>query len=106
MNSQAIASSSKKEQVPSSIIQVVILRNEDNTLCIPPTKYINRLIENHERLFGYKPKSTDHSPLERATLRFTILNFYMLQEFKVLNPLLIFATGQFHLHGLILPQQL
>jgi len=39
MNSQAIASSSKKEQVPSSIIQVVILRNEDNTLCIPPTKY-------------------------------------------------------------------
>jgi hypothetical protein len=27
-------------------------RDEDNTLCISPTKYIDKLVKNYEKLFG------------------------------------------------------
>jgi Reverse transcriptase (RNA-dependent DNA polymerase) len=30
-------------------------RDDDNTLCIVPTKYIEKLIKNYEKLFGMKP---------------------------------------------------
>jgi Reverse transcriptase (RNA-dependent DNA polymerase) len=30
-------------------------RDDDNTLCISPTKYIEKLIKNYEKLFGMKP---------------------------------------------------
>ena len=41
-------------------------RDEDNTLCISPTKYIDKLIKNYEKLFGMKPNTSVTSPLEKG----------------------------------------
>jgi hypothetical protein len=40
-------------------------RDDDGTLCISPTKYIEKLIKNYEKSFGNKPKEFA-SPLEKA----------------------------------------
>jgi hypothetical protein len=42
-----------------------IIRDCDNTLCISPTKYIEKLIKNYQKLFGMKPKDFS-SPLEKG----------------------------------------
>ena len=39
-------------------------RDEDNVLCMSPTKYIIRMVDNYQRIFGVKPKTTYTSPLE------------------------------------------
>jgi hypothetical protein len=39
-------------------------RDDDGTLCISPTKYIEKLIKNYEKSFGIKPKFA--SPLEKG----------------------------------------
>jgi hypothetical protein len=41
-------------------------RDEDNTLCISPTKYIDKLVKNYEKLFGMKPDQSVTSPLEKG----------------------------------------
>jgi Reverse transcriptase (RNA-dependent DNA polymerase) len=41
-------------------------RDEDNTLCISPTKYIGKLIKNYEKLVGMKPNTSVTSPLEKG----------------------------------------
>jgi hypothetical protein len=41
-------------------------RDEDNTLCISPTKYIDKLVKNYEKLFGLKPSTRVTSPLEKG----------------------------------------
>jgi hypothetical protein len=41
-------------------------RDDDNTLCILPTKYIEKLIKNYEKLFGMKPSQNVTSPLDRG----------------------------------------
>jgi hypothetical protein len=38
----------------------------DNTLCSPPTKYIEKLIKNYEKLFGMKPSKNVTSPLDKG----------------------------------------
>ena len=35
-------------------------------LCMSPTKYINRMVEAYERMFGQKPKTNYSSPLEKG----------------------------------------
>ena len=40
-------------------------RDEDGTLCQSPKKYIQRLMENHVRMFGSQPKQHS-SPLEKG----------------------------------------
>jgi len=35
-------------------------------LCMDLTNNIEMLMKNHECLFGYKPKTTVHSPFERG----------------------------------------
>jgi hypothetical protein len=40
-------------------------RDEDGTLCISPTKYIEKLIKNYAKSFGMKPKECA-SPLEKG----------------------------------------
>jgi hypothetical protein len=40
-------------------------RDDDGTLCISPTEYIEKLIKNYEKSFGIKPKEFA-SPLERG----------------------------------------
>jgi hypothetical protein len=40
-------------------------RDNDGTLCISPTKYIEKLIKNYEKSFGIKPKEFA-SPLEKG----------------------------------------
>jgi hypothetical protein len=40
-------------------------RDDDGTLCISPTKYIEKLIKNYEKSFGIKPKEFA-SPLEKV----------------------------------------
>jgi Reverse transcriptase (RNA-dependent DNA polymerase) len=40
-------------------------RDNDGTLCISPTKYIEKLIKNYEKSFGIKPKQFA-SPLEKG----------------------------------------
>jgi hypothetical protein len=40
--------------------------DEDITLCISPTKYVDKLIKNYEKLFGMKPNTSVTSPLEKG----------------------------------------
>jgi hypothetical protein len=42
-----------------------LTRDDDNTLCILPTKYIEKLIKNYEKLFGMKPTQDITSPLDK-----------------------------------------
>jgi Reverse transcriptase (RNA-dependent DNA polymerase) len=41
-------------------------RDDDNTLCISPTKYMEKLIKNYEKLFGMKPSQNVSSPLDKG----------------------------------------
>jgi hypothetical protein len=41
-------------------------RDDDNTLCILATKYIENLIKNYEKLFGMKPSQNVTSPLDKG----------------------------------------
>ena len=41
-------------------------REENDILCMPPSKYIIRMIDNYERMFGSKPKTTYSTPLEKG----------------------------------------
>jgi hypothetical protein len=41
-------------------------RNEENTLCLSSTKYLEKLIKNYERMFGEPPKQNVSSPLEKG----------------------------------------
>ena len=41
-------------------------RDKDNTLCMSPLKYIDRMMESYLRMFGTKPKATYSSPIERG----------------------------------------
>ena len=41
-------------------------RDDDNTLCISPVKYIEKLIKNYEKLFGETPKQMYSSPIEKG----------------------------------------
>ena len=41
-------------------------RDGTGTLCMSPTKYITRMMDNYERMFGSKPKATYSSPLEKG----------------------------------------
>jgi hypothetical protein len=41
-------------------------RDDDNTLCISPTKYIEKLIKNCKKLFGMKPSQNVTSPLDKG----------------------------------------
>jgi hypothetical protein len=43
-----------------------LTRDDDNTLCISPTKYIEKLIKNYEKLFGRKPSQNVSSPLDKG----------------------------------------
>jgi len=41
-------------------------RDDDNTLCISPAKYIDKLIKSYEKLYGEKPRTNVTSPLEKG----------------------------------------
>jgi hypothetical protein len=41
-------------------------RDEDNTLCISPTKYIDKLVKKYEKTFGMKPNNSVTSPIEKG----------------------------------------
>jgi Reverse transcriptase (RNA-dependent DNA polymerase) len=41
-------------------------RDDDNTLCISRTKYIEKIIKNNEKLFGMKPSQNVTSPLDKG----------------------------------------
>jgi hypothetical protein len=41
-------------------------RDDDETLCILPTKYIDKLVKNYEKTFGMKPNTSVTSPLEKG----------------------------------------
>jgi hypothetical protein len=41
-------------------------RDNDGTLCISPTKYIEKLVKNYEKSFGMKPSQNMTSPLEKG----------------------------------------
>jgi hypothetical protein len=40
--------------------------NEDNTLCLSSTKYVEKLIKSYQRIFGEPPKQNVSSPLEKG----------------------------------------
>ena len=40
-------------------------RNDDGILCMAPTKYIDRMVDNYTRMFNEKPKMNVQSPLEK-----------------------------------------
>ena len=40
-------------------------RDQHGTLCVGPKRYIERMITQHESLFGCKPKQNVSSPLEK-----------------------------------------
>jgi hypothetical protein len=41
-------------------------RDEDKTLCLSSTKYVEKLMMNYERMFGQHPKKNISSPLEKG----------------------------------------
>jgi hypothetical protein len=41
-------------------------RDEDNTLRISQTTYIDKLVKNYEKSFGLKPNTSVTSPLEKG----------------------------------------
>jgi len=41
-------------------------RGDDGVLCMTPTKYIDRLVQSYERMFGEKPSTKIYSPLEKG----------------------------------------
>jgi hypothetical protein len=41
-------------------------RNEDNTLCLSSTKYVEKMNKNYERMYGEPPKRNVSSPLEKG----------------------------------------
>jgi hypothetical protein len=41
-------------------------RDDDGTLCLSPTKYIEKMAANYEKMFGEKPKQIYYSPLEKG----------------------------------------
>jgi hypothetical protein len=41
-------------------------RDVVNTLCLSPTKYIDKLVKNYEKLFGMKPSTSVTSPFEKG----------------------------------------
>jgi Reverse transcriptase (RNA-dependent DNA polymerase) len=41
-------------------------RDSDNVLCMQPRKYIEKMIETYERLFGMRPSRKFQSPLEKG----------------------------------------
>jgi hypothetical protein len=41
-------------------------RDDDNTLCISPTKYIENLVRNYKKQFAMKPNTGVTSPLEKG----------------------------------------
>ena len=41
-------------------------RDEDNVLCMAPKKYIEKMIDRYQRMFGEKPKMNVYSPLEKS----------------------------------------
>jgi hypothetical protein len=42
------------------------IRDDDGTLCLSPVKYIEKLMNNYEKLFREKPKQIVTSPLEKG----------------------------------------
>jgi Reverse transcriptase (RNA-dependent DNA polymerase) len=43
-----------------------VTRDDDNTLCISPAKYIDKLVKNYEKSFVMKPNTSFASPLEKG----------------------------------------
>jgi hypothetical protein len=41
-------------------------RDDDNTLCILPTKYVDKLVKNFEKCFGMNPNTSVMFPLEKG----------------------------------------
>ena len=41
-------------------------RDEDNVLCMQPKKYIEKMMMGYETMFGEKPSTRAHSPLEKG----------------------------------------
>jgi hypothetical protein len=41
-------------------------REDNGTLCMAPRKYIEKMLDNYERMFGEKPRLNIHSPLEKG----------------------------------------
>jgi Reverse transcriptase (RNA-dependent DNA polymerase) len=41
-------------------------RDDDNTLCVSPTKYIDKLVKSYEKSFGMKPNTSVMSPLDKG----------------------------------------
>jgi Reverse transcriptase (RNA-dependent DNA polymerase) len=58
--------------------------DDDNTLCISLTKYINNLVKNYVKSFGMIPNTGVTSPLENEIIQSLIRLNYALQN-KLLN---------------------
>jgi hypothetical protein len=41
-------------------------READGTLCMAPRKYIEKMLDNYERMFGEKPRLNIRSPLKKG----------------------------------------
>ena len=41
-------------------------REDDGTLCMAPQKYIEKIIDGYQNMFGEKPKTKYSSPFERG----------------------------------------
>ena len=59
-------------------------RDDDNTLCISPTKYIDKLVKSYKKSFGMKPNTSVMSPLDKGDHPELIPLSYATQN-KLLN---------------------
>jgi hypothetical protein len=62
------------------------IRDNDGTLCLSPIKYIEKLINNNEKLFGEKPKQVVTSHLRNWIIRRQIPQISLIaRAFKCTN---------------------
>ena len=66
-------------------------RDQDGTLCIAPKKYVEKLIDNFERLFGHKPTTNVTSPIEKGDHPETDTSEFLAQDDIVIYQSLIGA---------------
>jgi hypothetical protein len=72
-------------------------REDDGTLCMAPSKYIEKMLCNYERMFGEKPDST-YTPLSRKEiiLRQTTASYLARQEHNSTSHSSAHSNGPFH----------
>jgi hypothetical protein len=68
--------------------------DDDNTLCISPLQYIEKLVKTYEHMFGEHPKEDATSPWKKGTiLSYILQSCWKLKEYRCINLWLMHGIG-------------